>query len=175
MGVAIGIASNNATNIHITNLWHKVGELEDVPSMQSLKYPPHFTFAIYQNIDMVKFREDLNGVFDDFRQIRIVFDQIRFFNASPLILWASPKENSELLELHSAIHAKIDLSKCDELYRPQHWVAHCTLGNRIQEANRTRALSLVSKEMEPFEVLFDTIDFIEFPPIRVAESIVLTR
>lgn len=121
MGVAIGIASNNATNIHITNLWHKVGELEDVPSMQSLKYPPHFTFAIYQNIDMVKFREDLNGVFDDFRQIRIVFDQIRFFNASPLILWASPKENSELLELHSAIHAKIDLSKCDELYRPQHW------------------------------------------------------
>lgn len=173
MGGAVGIASNNESNIHILNLWDKIGKFEESPSMRSLEYPPHFTFAIYHNIGSRELREALKGVFKECCQIRITFDEIRFFEASPLVLWASPQNNSELVKLHSAIHAKVDPQLCHEHYRPKTWVAHCTLGTQIQDAYRADALSLVSNTIEPFEVIFDTIDILEFPPVQIAEQLVL--
>jgi len=170
MGLAIGIAANNDSNGHIVELWRKISEFEETPSMQSLGYPPHFTLAIYQNADGDDFREAIREIFAKTSQIRITFDEIRCFDASPLVLWASPKSNHDLDQLHAAIHAKIDPQLCDELYRPQAWVAHCTLGTGILETRRKDAMSFVSSEIKPFEVVFDTIDLIEFYPIRVIKS-----
>lgn len=173
MGAAIGIASNNKSNVHILDLWDKVGKFEEIPSMRSLEYPPHFTFAIYQNIGSKELGEALKDVFKECHEIRITFDKICFFEASPLILWASPENNDALVELHSAIHAKVDPELCNEHYRPKTWVSHCTLGTQIQDTHRSDALSLVSNTIEPFEVIFDTIEILEFPPIQITERITL--
>ena len=173
MGRAVGIASNNQSNIPILDLWDQIGKFEEIPSMRSLEYLPHFTFGIYQNIGSNELRKALKGVFAECRQIQITFDKIRCFEASPLVLWASPQNNYELAELHSAIHAKVDPKLCHEHYRPNRWVAHCTLGTQIQDAHRAAALSLVSHVIEPFEVAFDTIDILDFPPVKIAERIIL--
>jgi len=175
MGLAIGIAAKNDSKGHIVELWRKVSEFEDTPSMQTLGYPPHFTLAIYQNADGYDFRKAVGEIFAKTSQIRVIFDEIKYFDASPLVLWASPKSNHELDQLHAAIHAKIDPQLCDELYRPQAWVAHCTLGTGILETSRKDAMSFASSTIEPFEVVFDTIDLIEFYPIRVIKCVAMAK
>jgi len=173
MGAAISLVANNDSQNHIIGLWNKASEFEDTPSMQSLDYPPHFTFAIYQDTDAVSFRKAVRQVFSQTRQVRIVFNEIRCFDASPLVLWASPEDNRQLHHLHAALHAEINPQLCSELYRPQQWIAHCTLATRIQEARRSDALSFASTPFEPFEVIFDTIDLIEFTPIEIVARIAL--
>jgi len=175
MGAAISIVANNDSQKRIVALWEQVAEFEATPSMHSLNYPPHFTFAIYQNIEADDLCETVKDVFSKTPQVRITFNNIRYFDASPLVLWASPEDNSELHHLHTALHNKIDSTLCDELYRPQHWIAHCTLGTNILEARRIDALSFASMPFEPFEVIFDTIDLIEFLPIRIVETITLAK
>lgn len=173
MGAAISLVANNDSQNHIIGLWNKVAEFEDTPSMQSLDYSPHFTLAIYQDTDAANFRETVRQVFSHTRQVRIVFDKIRYFDASPLVLWASPEDNGQLHHLHAALHAEINPQLCSELYRPQQWVAHCILATRIQETRCSDALSFASTPFEPFEVFFDTIDLIKFTPIEIVERIAL--
>lgn len=173
MGAAIGIVANNDSNERIIELWNKVSEFEDTPSMLSLNYPPHITFAIYPDIDVAHVCAAVRDVFAYTHQIRVGFDEIRFFDASPLVLWASPKDGFDLSQMHAAIHAKIDPELCDELYRPKQWIAHCTLATAILDVKREAAISFAATIFEPFDVVFDTIEVVEFPPVQIVERIVL--
>ena len=53
MAYALNIRSDNQTSTPIKTLWDECGVLEDPPSMVNLAYPPHITFAIYDEIDPV--------------------------------------------------------------------------------------------------------------------------
>jgi hypothetical protein len=49
MALAINIRSDNATAVEIERLWDQVAAFEDEPSMRTLGYRPHLTFAIYDS------------------------------------------------------------------------------------------------------------------------------
>jgi 2'-5' RNA ligase len=170
---AIGLAANNQSSEPIYEHWERVGSFEDVPSMGALDYPPHFTLAIYDQIDGQQLVDVAGAISENASAIRIVFDRIRYFESSPLVLWASPRENARLQEMHQEVHKRIDPAICRENYRPNRWVAHCTLGTRVQATRRNDALSYAAAPIEPFEVVFDTIDCVEFPPVRLTDRITL--
>ncbi len=60
MAFAINIRSDNESANSIRSLWDMCGALERVPSMQSMQYPPHITFAVYDEIE----QNDLFAGFD---------------------------------------------------------------------------------------------------------------
>lgn len=167
---AIGVKAVNETAQLVRALWKQVGLLEEKPSMQALNYPPHFTFAIYDSIGADVLRSAACKVFSGCRKLNIRFETIRYFDAQPLTLWLEPADRGELRALYEAVHRSIDPALCRPHYRPDTWIAHCTLGTDVRSANREAALALAGSMSDPIEVVFDMGDCVLFPPVEILEE-----
>lgn len=175
VGGAIGLKAVNETAQLVRALWKQVGQLEEKPSMQALNYPPHFTFAIYDCIDIDALRSAAREVFCGRRKLNVQFEAIQYFDAQPLTLWLEPADCGELLALSEAVHRIIDPELCRPHYRPDAWIAHCTLGTDVRPANREVAMAMAGLMADPIEVVFDVGDCVLFPPIAILDEYELTQ
>ena len=137
--------------------------------MRALGYAPHFTFAIYDadDIDETTRKNALDQAVQGQTELRVVFDRIGVFAGSPLVLWADPGAHNSLREMHNAIHDVIDPTLCRPHYRPGFWVPHCTLGMNIRQDRRAEAEAFAQSFRGPIEAVFDVVDCVTFPPLRV--------
>ena len=76
MNGAINIRVENSTAGPIYNLWKAVSEFEETPSMQTLNYAPHFTFAIYDNVQPSEMKFAAKKAAKDLSKIDIPFSEI---------------------------------------------------------------------------------------------------
>ena len=167
MGFAISVRSDHPSAESIRMLWRDVERFEDKPSMALLGYPPHITLAIYD--DDTVFDTDVRAALDqascDLHTLTLVFDTIRTFDGVPMTMWAAPRPNMILLNVHKVIHSLIDPVNCRPYYRPSAWVAHCTLATSVRNDQRKAALSFAAAFRRELEVTFDALDCIHFPPL----------
>jgi len=169
MGLAINIRADNGSAGKVERLWDEVAAFEDEPSMRALGYRPHFTFAIYNSPEIdgkIAWDAVLSALVRE-AQLRIEFRRIRWFEGPPLVLWAEPAADEALTRLHASISAAIDPVYCRPYYRPEAWTPHCTLGTRIADGKRTDAIAFARSFDRSIEVLFDVVDCVAFPPVRV--------
>lgn len=169
MAVAINIRADNASADEIERLWDQVAVFEDEPSMRVLAYRPHLTFAIYDSPDIearIAWDAMLRATAGE-AQLPIAFRRIRWFAGPPLVLWAEPEASSTLGRWHASISAAIDPVHCRPHYRPGTWTPHCTLGTRILDGNSKSAIAFAQSFDRRIEVVFDVIDCVTFPPVRI--------
>jgi len=175
MGCAICIVSNNSSNLKIHELWDLVSRFENAPSMQALGYLPHFTLGIYPELDVVDILPKFNRVYFPNSPISVIFHELRTFDGPRFVLWASPQKSQQLEKIHQKIHSILDQQNCHKDYRPLKWVPHCTLATDIDIEKRDEALKIASAGFKPFQVIFDRIDFVNFPPVDIIESRTLSN
>jgi 2'-5' RNA ligase len=173
MSFAISLKAANATADPIRTLWDQVPLFEEALSMVALNYPPHNTLAIYDDVAPDLLKATLRRSFTGAPALRLTFTRLRFFDSDPLVLWADPSPSPASAEAHAAVHACIDPAQCHPHYRPGAWIPHCTLGTHIKAEHRADAIALTARSIEPFEVLFDVVDCLCFPPVAVLEEHVL--
>ncbi|WP_342029892.1 2'-5' RNA ligase family protein [Methylobacterium indicum] len=168
MGFAISLRSDHPSADIVRALWDVVQQFEDRPSMALLGYPPHVTLAIYEG-DVVgenEVRRALDEATRNIGAMTLTFDAIRSFEGPPMVLWASPRPSVVLRKIHEAVHATIDPMSCRLHYRPGTWRPHCTLGTQVRNDRREAALAYARNADSVFDVVFDAIDCIYFPPIK---------
>ena len=156
----------------VTALWDQVERLEQQPSMRSLGYPPHLTFAVYDTdaVDGALRTLALARAAAGQPELRLSFNRIAMFSGPPLVLWADPEPKDALRRMHQAIHAVIDPTLCRAYYRPGAWVPHCTLGMAIPLERGAEAEAFARNFAGGFEATFDVIDCVTFPPLRIASE-----
>lgn len=169
MALAINIRADNVSADEIEGLWDQVAAFEDEPSMRNLAYRPHLTFAIYDSpeIEEKTAWEAMQSATVGGAQLPIAFRRIRWFVGPPLILWAEPEANETLGRWHASISAAIDPAHCRPHYRPGAWTPHCTLGTRIADGKSKDAIAFAQSFDRLIEVMFDVVDCVVFPPVRV--------
>lgn len=175
MNSAINIRSENDTALPIYDLWNKVSLFEETPSMQSLNYAPHFTFAIYEDLDINQLELAAEEATNNLSVLPITFSKISVFDAEKLVLWLEADGASKLFEIHKKIHQIIEPSKCHEYYKPDMWQPHCTIGMNFNLENRDKVLDFAKKPIEPFTVQFDTFDWLTFKLIDILAEINLSK
>jgi 2'-5' RNA ligase len=169
MALAMNVRTDNDSAGEVERLWDEVAAFEDEPSMRALGYRPHFTFAIYDSPEIEEktaWSAMLRAAAGE-AQLRIEFRRIRWFVGPPLVLWAEPAADEGLVRWHASISAAIDTAHCRPHYRPGAWTPHCTLGTRIADAKSNDAMAFARSFDRKIEVLFDIIDCVVFPPVRV--------
>lgn len=170
MGSAVSLVARNKSARAITHLWQEVSAFETSPSMPTLQYPPHFTFAMFENVTGAQLKRQLGDAFRLAKPVRVTFSKIRFFDVEPMVIWAAPVQVPRLLALHHEVHARVDAAKCRPQYLPGKWHPHCTLGTQIDPANREAALAYINNEIGEFDVIFNAIEVIEFSPIELIKQ-----
>ena len=169
MAIAINIRADDSSANEIEQLWQQVAAFEDEPSMLALGYRPHFTFAIYESPEieeMTAWEAMLRAVSEE-AQLRIEFKRIRWFAGPPLVLWAGPTNDRTLAKWHASISETIDPAYCRPHYRPGAWTPHCTLATRVVDAKSHDAMAFARSFDRTISVLFDVVDCVAFPPVRV--------
>jgi 2'-5' RNA ligase len=142
--------------------------------MVALDHPPHVTLAVYDSIPERQLTEALRSVFGLHPPLRLRFSKLAFFEAPDLVFWAAPEQSEPLQRAHSAIHELIDPRLCRSHYQPGAWIPHCTLATQVTAGNRDEAIALAAETIEPFEVLFDKAECVEFYPIRTIAECALS-
>jgi len=169
MALAINIRADNESAGEIERLWDQVAAFEVEPSMRTLGYRPHFTFAIYDGPEIAEKTawDVMLAAIGSETRLPIAFKRIRWFEGSPLVLWAEPEADETLARIHRAISAAIDPAHCRPHYRPGAWTPHCTLGTAIADERRDAAIAFARAFDRRIEVLFDVADCVVFPPVRI--------
>lgn len=176
MSFAISIKSENQSGNVIRDLWAKAALLEQTPSMESLHYPPHITFAIYEDADVSELAQSVDAAFSGLDCFEIRFESIGYFDTpNSVVLWAAPKATDRLMVAHSAVHSAIDPSLCRPTYRPGTWVPHCSLATSIDRSRREEAIQFANQTIEAFDVVFDLADCVRFLPIEILHERELSR
>jgi 2'-5' RNA ligase len=142
--------------------------------MLDLDHPPHVTLAVYDSIPERQLSEALRSVFGVHPPFRLRFHKLAFFETPELVFWAAPEKSEHLLHAHAAIHELIDPCLCLSHYQPGVWVPHCTLATQVTAGDKEKAIAVAAETIEPFEVLFDKAECVEFYPIRIIEECSLT-
>jgi 2'-5' RNA ligase len=104
---------------------------------------------------------------NDEAQLSIEFKRIRWFVGPPLVLWAEPTADQALARWQASITRTIDPAHCRPHYRPGAWTPHCTLGMRIADGRSDDAMAFARSFDRIITVLFDVVDCVAFPPVRV--------
>src|SRR5262249_53369483 len=134
---------------------------------------PHVTLAVYDSIPEDQLSDALRYELGAFPPFRLRFAKLAHFESPQLIFWATPEASELLSRGHTAIHRRIDPTLCREHYRPDRWTPHCTLATKVTAANKARAVALMEKGIEPFDVVFDRADCVEFHPVRIIDECIL--
>ncbi|KRQ03546.1 2'-5' RNA ligase family protein [Bradyrhizobium manausense] len=169
MAIAINVRAHGNSGREVEQLWDQVAAFEDEPSMRTLGYRPHFTFAIYDSpaiAEETAWQAMLRAAAGEM-QLRIEFRRVRWFAGPPLVLWLEPVDDAALRRWHAAVCAAIDPAYCRPHYRPGRWTPHCTLGTRITEERHHEAIDFAGSFNRSMTVLFDVADCVVFPPVRV--------
>ncbi len=171
MGFAISLRSDHPSAGSVRALWSDVQRFEYRPSMALLGYPPHITLAIYDDdaVREAEIRRALDNASKNLRAVTLTFDAICSFDGPPMLLWASPRPSAVLRTIHGAIHAAINPTSCRPHYRPGAWKPHCTLGTQVRDDQREAALAFARRASSVFDVIFDSLDCIDFPPVAPFE------
>jgi len=173
MSFAINIRAAVSGASQIIELWDIAGQFETYPSMRQLGYPPHFTFGIFSDIEPSLLQDVAEELAARYDKTTLSFSQIDYFDVTPLVLWLRADNESILYEMHSHVHTCVPSHRCLEHYKLNQWQPHCTLAYQITEENRKAALKFADQRIEPFEVMFDTIDWVEYPPVEILGEISL--
>lgn len=157
--------------------WDQVDEasaLEDASSIRALGYRPHLTLTRYSTLDPSVLRKSME-VFHGQAAISLWFDRVDFFDIEPLVLWLAPRQDQRLLDLHGRLHAALEPSapSCDPHYAPACWRPHLTLATAIPASRRPDALKLVLRSLDAFELTFDSVDCVSWPPVQVLHRLAL--
>jgi len=173
MNIALNIRAENNTAKPILNLWDEVASFEHEPSMLKLNYAPHFTFAIYENLEEQLAKTAFRNISKSLSKIQITFSEIAYFDVEKLVLWLRAEDETELHSIHVELHDHLPVENCHEYYKPTVWQPHCTLGVDIAPARRSQAIEFANEPIEPFKVKFDIFDCVTFLPVTIMEEVEL--
>jgi 2'-5' RNA ligase len=171
MPYGISLKCLNETASPVFKLWDKAAAFEETASMRALNYPPHLTLAVCQEFDADRLGEALEGVFRTRSTVTIAFAGIGYFQNEFLVLWVRPIPDDALVQLHAALHRKIDSTFCHEHYRPDNWAPHCTIAAKVPKAKSAAAIKWANENRMQFSVNFDAVDCVRFPPVEILSEI----
>lgn len=140
--------------------------LEAKPTVRALAYPPHITLAKYEDVDASEIATVVDAL-AEYTSLSLTFDKLGSFDPGFLILWAAPRPDQALLDMHARAHAFIDPSRCKLPYRPGNWTPHCSIALRVADDRRRDAHCLLAANFKPFTLTFNVVDGVVSPPITI--------
>lgn len=166
MPYAISLKCLNDTASPILRIWDEASSFEVSASMANLNYPPHLTLAIFPDRPG-HVGEVLENLFASQPTLSVFFEDVGTFENDVVVLWARPRHNASLVELHEKLHRHFDPASCDEHYRPGRWVPHCSLATKVPPSAAKAAMEWARQKRLDFPVEFDAADFVSLPPVLV--------
>jgi 2'-5' RNA ligase len=168
MPFAIQLYFDENTEALITSAWKELADTEIAPYMYQSTNRPHFTLAIYQDVDLIECEQRLKRFAATKNPLSVALQYLGIFPTTPATVFISAPVTIPLLELHAQIHESLHQIATDShpYYVPGKWIPHCTLALELEPRLITQVLEVGLKIPMPLHGEMTEIGLIEFRPVQ---------
>jgi len=164
MAFAVSLLFNSDIASAISERWKRLADAGISSSMLDLKYPPHVTLGVYDELSLDAVVGRLDRVFHHVDQIAVTLAGLSTFGSGSGVCYAALAPAPDLMRLHATIIATIG-ETCRPHYQPGRWTPHCTLAMGMTDAEMDRARSLLEQDWRSLAGRFEMADLVEFAPV----------
>lgn len=171
MSFSIELHFDEKSNLIIRNMWKKLRERGISAYMDQYGGFPHIALAVFNDIDILEIERLIKKVIEDESMFNIKMSSLGIFPSNESVLFLSPAASATLINLHSKLHGVLkEIEGKWDYYLPDFWVPHCTLGMNIAKSKIHDALDVIIEDYEPFDAKVETIQLVEFNPVKLVKS-----
>lgn len=171
MSFSIELHFDEKSNLIIRNMWKKLSEREISAYMDQYGGFPHIALAVFNDIDISEMVKLIEKVVENESMFSMKMSSLGIFPSNESVLFLSPVASETLINFHIKLHEVLkDIEERWDYYLPGFWVPHCTLGMNIPKSKIHDALDVIIEDYEPFDVKIETIQLIEFNPVKLVKS-----
>jgi len=171
MSFSIELHFDEKSNLIIRNMWKKLRERGISAYMDQYGGFPHIALAVFDDIDILEMERLIEKAAENESMFTVKMPSLGIFPSSESVLFLSPAASASLINLHAKLHRTLkDTEGKWEYYLPDFWVPHCTLGMNIPKSKLHDALDAIVEDYEPLDVRIETIQLVEFNPVKLVKS-----
>ena len=170
MSYSVGLYFDRLTETKIRAIWKEMAEAGVSDYLHQSANRPHFTLAIFTEIDLPKAKQALAEIAAAYPPLPVVFSYLGCFPALKPDLFLGPTTTQSILTFHQTVNRRFTgLGQYPDFnyYLPGHWVPHCALAMGIEPQKVNAGLDIARSQLTlPFTALIEEIGLIEFKPVR---------
>lgn len=171
MAFSIELHFDEKSNSILRNIWKKLSKANISDYMDQYGGFPHISLVIFDDIDILSVERLIEEVAKKESMFTLKMSSLGIFPSSQNVLFLSPVASETLLNLHAKLHfVTKDMESKWEYYLPNQWVPHCTLGMNIPLTKINHAIEVINEDYSPLEVRIETIQLVEFNPVKIVKS-----
>jgi 2'-5' RNA ligase len=148
--------------------WKELADGQIAPYMFGSANRPHFTLAIYQELELQECEQRLQSFATTQDPLPVEFQYLGIFPNAPAAVFLGAPVTVPLLSLHAQLHDALRPVAVDPdaYYLPGNWVPHCTLALDLEPERITPALEIARRLSLPLKGLIEEIGVDELQPVR---------
>jgi len=170
MAYAVCLRLDDVSAAAVSELWRALVDNGGSSEMLQLGYPPHLSLAV---LDGDPDRAAVEAAFKSLHDTVVLPATLggpRCFDGTSIV-WLAVDGGKALKRLHGRLMAHLPVSMVHEHYRDGQWTPHVTLQ---LNGDVDQALELANRVWgDPRPSRFVGLDLVQFPPIRVVDSLSL--
>lgn len=127
---------------------------------------PHISLAIYEDIPIERFKEDLQMFSNELKPFDITLSSVGMFVTQEPVIYLAPTVTKELLDIHEKFHIFFEKynNQTWDYYLPGKWVPHCTLAMNLNDKMVNKTIDICRNSQLPINVKINWIGILEFKP-----------
>ena len=131
---------------------------------------PHLTLCYGTEINS-KGYDIISTYIDRLKDFSLSLNSVCSF-AETGILYLSPVNTGELLNLHTEIHNSCIkyISNPSALYFPNNWVPHCALASRLNQNELHKAFAIIFANFKKLEIKVNSISVAKYPDFTILKE-----
>jgi hypothetical protein len=170
MSFSIGLYFDISTETKIRSIWKEMAEKGISHYLHESANRPHFTFAIFTDIDIPNASKKLAEIASEYQPVCISFPYIGCFPSLRPDLFLGPTVTQELLDFHNIVNQRftgVGHYPDFDYYLPGHWVPHCALAMEMDFQNVNAGIDVARSRLDlPLMAQIEEIGLIEFRPVK---------
>ena len=164
MAFAVSLHFNSEVADAISARWARLADAGVSSSMPDLRFPPHLTLAVYDDLVVEAAVASLDRIFGNADQITVTLTDFSTFGAGSGVCYAALASSPDLMRLHATIIGALG-ETCRPHYQTGRWTPHCTLATGMTDADLGHAKNLLEGDWRSLTGVFETVTLVEFVPV----------
>ncbi len=150
----------------VRGVWAGLADAGVRSLLPGLQVRPHVSLTCYEELDVPRFREELERFVRKRPVLPVSFSHVGVFPKGVVFLGLTCTE--ALLTFHREFHACLRgfWEASFDLYLPGSWVPHCTLGIELRPEEIAPAVDVARTIKLPVEARLERVALLQYPPTQ---------
>ena len=163
MPFVVELYMDESTDAAVRQVWQEIAEAGLSSDMIKSAFQPHVSLAVYQDIDILDFKRDMEAFAKTVPPFALDLASIGTFPTDEGVVFLAPTVTGTLLDVHDMLHEALAHHQrtVSNYYIPDRGTPHCTVAIGLKPEQVSAAIEVCRKAPLPLSGRFERIGVVE--------------